>query len=84
MDGAVSSSFYLLLLSHAHFLLSYFSRQFEELSEKGEKVGEASKVISEKLAAMQAEVEDTSCTAVEEGQDHEDHSPRESNNNNSK
>lgn len=43
-------------------------RQFEELSERGEKVGEASKVLQEQLAALQAEEEDTSCGVIEEGQ----------------
>jgi hypothetical protein len=42
---------------------------FESYSEKGEKVGEASKVLVEKLAAMQAEDDDASCGFAEEGQD---------------
>jgi hypothetical protein len=50
-------------------------KQFEELSDSGEKVGEPSRALSEKLAAMQAEVEDTSCTAVEEGQDAQENEP---------
>lgn len=44
-------------------------KQFEDLSAKGEKVGEPSKVLVEKLAALQAEEEDTSCGFAEEGQD---------------
>lgn len=44
-------------------------RQFEDLQERGEKVGEASKVLVDKLAAMQADEEDTSCGFAEEGQD---------------
>lgn len=44
-------------------------KQFEELSARGEKVGEASKVLVDQLAAMQADEEDTSCGYAEEGQD---------------
>lgn len=46
----------------------FLYRKFEELSESGEKVGEASKVLQQQLAALQAEEEDTSCGVVEEGQ----------------
>lgn len=46
-----------------------FRREFEELSERGEKVGEPSRALAAQLAAMQADQEDTSCSATEEGQD---------------
>lgn len=43
-------------------------KQFEVLSISGEKVGEPSKLLSAKLAAMQNQKEDTSCSIEEEGQ----------------
>jgi hypothetical protein len=47
-------------------------RQFEILSESGEKVGEPSKALAEQLAAMQSQKEDTSCGFAEEGQSEAD------------
>eukprot|EP00981_Chlorochromonas_danica_P008342 scaffold2135_cov154-Ochromonas_danica.AAC.3 len=44
-------------------------KQFEELHEREEKVGEPSRILVDKLAALQAEEEDTSCGFAEEGQD---------------
>jgi hypothetical protein len=46
----------------------YMGRQFEILSESGEKVGEPTKALASKLAAMQSQLEDTSCGFAEEGQ----------------
>ncbi len=43
-------------------------RQFEALSESGEKVGEPSKALAAQLAAMQSHKDDTSCGIAEEGQ----------------
>lgn len=43
--------------------------KFEELSAKGEKVGEPSKELAAQLAAQQEDEEDTSCGYAEEGQD---------------
>ncbi len=47
---------------------SCYRRQFEELAAKGEKVGEASPALQAQLAALQAQVDDTSCGLEEEGQ----------------
>ncbi len=58
----------ILFFIEANFISRSF-RKFEELSEKGEKVGEPSKALAAQFAAMQAEVEDTSCGYAEEGQD---------------
>lgn len=44
-------------------------KQFEELHEREEKVGEPSRILVDKVAALQAEEEDTSCGFAEEGQD---------------
>lgn len=49
-------------------LACFSPRQFEILSESGEKVGEPSKAIAAQLAAMQSQKEDTSCGFAEEGQ----------------
>lgn len=58
----------LLIAIYISYLI-IFIRKFEELSEKGEKVGEPSKALAAQFAALQAEVEDTSCGYAEEGQD---------------
>ena len=47
-------------------------RQFEELSEKGVKVGEES-TLEEANAALQSVTDDTACGHAEEGQDDKDH-----------
>jgi len=47
---------------------NYMGKQFELLSESGEKVGEPSKALAAQLAAMQSQKEDTSCGFAEEGQ----------------
>lgn len=47
-------------------------REFEELSEKGVKVGEE-QTLDEANAALQSSNEDTSCGHAEEGQDEKDH-----------
>ncbi len=47
-------------------------RQFEIMHLNGEKVGEASKALTQQLAAMQSQQEDTSCGYAEEGQDEGD------------
>jgi len=47
----------------------YMGQKFDELSARGEKVGEYSLVQSIELAAKQADVDDTSCGFAEEGQD---------------
>lgn len=52
--------------------LQNLSRQFEELSEKGVKVGEE-QTLEEANAALQSSNEDTSCGHAEEGQDEKDH-----------
>jgi len=50
------------------YVSDVIGKQFEELNITGEKVGEPSKALSAKLAAMQNLKEDTSCSLVEEGQ----------------
>lgn len=47
---------------------NYMGKEFESLSERGEKVGEASESLAAQLAAMQNQKEDTSCSSEEEGQ----------------
>lgn len=56
------------------FLLLW-CRQFEALSESGEKIGEPSKALAAQLAAMQSHKEDTSCGFAEEGQAGEEMTP---------
>jgi hypothetical protein len=46
-----------------------YPRQFEELSESGEKVGEQSKAAAYELAASQADIEDKTLGVAEERQD---------------
>lgn len=46
----------------------WMGKQFEILSERGEKVGEPSKALAAQLAALQNQHEDTSCGFAEEGQ----------------
>ena len=50
------------------YVSDVIGKQFEELNISGEKVGEPSKALSAKLAAMQNSKDDTSCSMVEEGQ----------------
>jgi AAA family ATP:ADP antiporter len=47
---------------------NYMGKEFEALSERGEKVGDPSASLAAQLAAMQNQKEDTSCTIDEEGQ----------------
>lgn len=54
------------------YVSDVIGKQFEELNISGEKIGEPSKELSAKLAAMQNRKEDTSCSLVEEGQSDEE------------
>lgn len=55
---------------------NYMGKEFEGLSERGEKVGEASASLSAQLAAMQNQKDDTSCTIEEEGQNDKEMGPK--------
>lgn len=50
------------------YVSDYMGKEFEALTERGEKVGEQSASLAAQLAAMQNMHEDTSCTIEEEGQ----------------
>lgn len=62
MVGVVGGAFLI-------WVSNWMGIKFEELSAKGEKVGEVSKELAAQLAAMQEDEEDTSCGYAEEGQD---------------
>lgn len=64
MVGVLSGAFLI-------WVSMYMGKKFEELHDSGEKVGEPSRAYENSV--LQAEVEDTSCSSVEEGQDDKEH-----------